>query len=181
MFREGYSGTGPGIFTPDGCAVSLYERLEVRDEPEVISRAVPAGASILELGCGTGRMTHALRDLGFVVTAVDESPDMLSRVHGVRTVLSSIESLDLAEHFDAVLLGSFLIHAPDPAPAQALLAHLHATRQTRRLRPAPARRLRLARQRPQRSEGSGRAVCAPPRIRVRWTPWCSSAGAAEPR
>jgi SAM-dependent methyltransferase len=121
-WREGYSGTGPGIVTPDGCAVSLYERLEVRDEPDVIARAVPAGASILELGCGAGRMTHALLQRGFDVTAVDESPHMLAHVHGTRTVLSPIEVLDLGELFDVVLLGSFLVHAPEPAQAQALLA-----------------------------------------------------------
>ncbi len=122
QWREGYHGTGPGIFTPDGCAVDLYARLRPGNEPDVIEAAVPAGASILELGCGTGRVTQPLRQLGFAVTAVDESPHMLSRVHGVRTVQSPIESLALGELFDVVLLGSFLIHAPEPAHAQALLA-----------------------------------------------------------
>jgi SAM-dependent methyltransferase len=37
--------------------------------------AIPAGASILELGCGAGRVTHPLVALGHPVTAVDESPD----------------------------------------------------------------------------------------------------------
>jgi SAM-dependent methyltransferase len=121
-WREGFSGTGPGIFTPDGCAVSLYERLKAGSEPYIISLAVPAGGNILELGCGTGRVTKALLQRGFTVTAVDESAHMLSRVHGARTVLSPIESLDLGELFDTVLLGSFLIHAPEPSRARALLA-----------------------------------------------------------
>jgi len=84
--RAGYDGTGPGAITPDGCAVGVYERMPVGDEPDIIERAVPAGAHILELGCGAGRVTHPLLERGFTVTAVDESPEMLERVRGARTV-----------------------------------------------------------------------------------------------
>ncbi len=109
--REGYDGTGPGAITPDGCAVELYSRIPVDDSPDLIAGSVPPGAAILELGCGVGRMTHPLLAHGFTVTAVDESPEMLERVRGARTVLSSIETLDLGERFDVVLLASFLVHA----------------------------------------------------------------------
>ncbi|MGW2346795.1 class I SAM-dependent methyltransferase [Streptomyces sp. NPDC001661] len=111
--RTGYEGTGPGAITPDGCAVELYSRLAVEDEPDVVAGAVPAGASVLELGCGVGRVTHALVERGFRVTAVDESPEMLERVRGARTVRGAIESLDLGETFDVVLLGSILVHTGD--------------------------------------------------------------------
>ncbi|MGV9271297.1 class I SAM-dependent methyltransferase [Kitasatospora sp. NPDC003701] len=119
--RNGYDGTGPGAITPDGCAVEMYERLPANGEPEVIERLVPAGARILELGCGVGRMTHPLLNRGFAVTAVDESAEMLARVRGARTVRSPIERLDLGERFDVVLLASFLVHAGDPAVRQGLL------------------------------------------------------------
>lgn len=120
--REGHSGTGPGVITPDGCAVQLYSRLSVGDEPDVIEAAVPAGASILELGCGAGRVTHALAARGFRVTAVDESPQMLECVQGVRTVRSPAESLDLGgETFDVVMLASFLVHTSDHRVREGLL------------------------------------------------------------
>lgn len=124
--REGHRGTGPGAITPDGCAVDLYGRLPARNEPDVVAQAVPAGATLLELGAGAGRVTEALAARGFVVTAVDESRAMLERVEarvpGVRTVHSPIETLDLGEErFDAVMLASFLVHAPEPATRQALL------------------------------------------------------------
>ncbi|MFJ9569725.1 methyltransferase domain-containing protein [Streptomyces sp. SID4944] len=110
--REGYAGTGPGAITPDGCAVELYRRLAVGAEPDVIASVAPPGASILELGCGAGRVTHPLVGRGFAVTAVDESAEMLAHIVGARTVRSPIETLDLgAERFDVVLLGSFLVHA----------------------------------------------------------------------
>ncbi|MYX99098.1 methyltransferase domain-containing protein [Streptomyces sp. SID486] len=119
--REGYEGTGPGAITPDGCAVELYARLPVGDEPDVVAAAVPAGAHILELGSGVGRVTHALLERGFTVTAVDESADMLSRVHGARTICGPIESLDLGEKFDVVMLASFLVHTGDEEVRRGML------------------------------------------------------------
>jgi SAM-dependent methyltransferase len=119
--REGYEGTGPGAITPDGCAVELYARLPVGDEPDIIAAAVPAGAHILELGCGVGRMTHPLLERGFTVTAVDESAQMLERVRGARTICGPVEGLDLGETFDVVMLASFLVHAGDVEVRRGLL------------------------------------------------------------
>ncbi|MEU5516299.1 class I SAM-dependent methyltransferase [Streptomyces griseoaurantiacus] len=119
--RAGYAGTGPGAVTPDGCAVELYSRLPVGEEPDIIAAAVPAGARILELGCGAGRMTHPLLERGFRVTAVDESAEMLERVRGARTIRRPIEDLRLDESFDVVLLASFLVHAGDEEVRRGLL------------------------------------------------------------
>lgn len=119
--REGYEGTGPGAITPDGCAVELYSRLSIGQEPDIIAAAVPTGARILELGSGVGRMTHPLLERGFTVTAVDESAEMLERVHGARTICSPIEDLDLGETFDVVMLASFLVHAGDAEVRRGLL------------------------------------------------------------
>ncbi|MGW0707647.1 class I SAM-dependent methyltransferase [Streptomyces sp. NPDC002643] len=122
QMREGYEGTGPGAITPDGCAVELYSRLPLRGEPEVIASVAPAGARILELGCGVGRMTHPLIERGFTVTAVDESAEMLERVRGTRTIHSAIEGLDLSEKFDVVMLASFLVHTGDVEVRRGMLA-----------------------------------------------------------
>lgn len=121
QMREGYEGTGPGAITPDGCAVEIWSRLPLRNEPDVIAGVAPAGASILELGSGVGRMTHPLLERGFTVTAVDESPEMLERVRGARTICSPIEKLDLGEKFDVVLLASFLVHSGDDEVRRGLL------------------------------------------------------------
>ncbi|MER5524578.1 class I SAM-dependent methyltransferase [Streptomyces sp. NPDC002677] len=119
--REGHKGTGPGSMTPDGCAVELYSRLAVGDEPDIIEAAVPAGSHILELGSGVGRMTHPLLERGFTVTAVDESGEMLERVRGARTIRGSIEGLDLGEKFDVVMLASFLVNTGDVEVRQGML------------------------------------------------------------
>ncbi|MFJ5549422.1 class I SAM-dependent methyltransferase [Streptomyces sp. NPDC093225] len=119
--RAGHHGTGPGAITPDGCAVDMYARLPAGEEPDVVAAEVPPGGRILELGCGAGRVTHPLVERGFRVTAVDESREMLDRVRGARTVCATIEDLDLGETFDAVLLGSYLVHTADLALRRALL------------------------------------------------------------
>lgn len=115
-------GEGPGTITPDGCAVELYRRIPARGEPEIILAAVPAGSTVLELGSGTGRVTRHLVAAGLDVIAVDESAEMLAQVTGARTVLSAIETLDLGQSVDAVLLCSHLLNVPDDEHLHTLLA-----------------------------------------------------------
>jgi SAM-dependent methyltransferase len=115
------SGSGPGAITPDGCSVELYAMLPARAEPQIIHGAAGPGASILELGAGAGRVTHPLLRLGHEVVAVDESPEMLERIHGAETVRARIETLDLGRRFDAVVLASHFINAPDREVRRTLL------------------------------------------------------------
>lgn len=109
----GERGTGPGVITPDGCAVELYRMLPPMGEPEVVHGAIPAGAGILELGAGAGRVTHRLVALGHPVVAVDESAEMLAWVSGAETVRARIQDLDLGRRFEVVLLASFLVNTDD--------------------------------------------------------------------
>ena len=115
-------GTGPGVITPDGCAVDFYAMLSPGREPEIVHAAAghPA-ASILELGSGTGRVTGALTALGHRVVAVDESPEMLAHITTAETVCARIEDLALDERFDVVLLASHLINVPAERVRQELL------------------------------------------------------------
>ncbi|WP_284743058.1 class I SAM-dependent methyltransferase [Amycolatopsis sp. RTGN1] len=107
--------------TADGCSVEVYRLLPPAGEPEIVHAAVPAGASILELGCGVGRVTHPLMELGHRVVAVDDSPDMLAHVRS-ETVCARIGDLDLGRTFDAVLLGSHLVNTALDSDRHALLA-----------------------------------------------------------
>lgn len=116
------SGTGDGVITPDGCAVDVYALLPAGREPEVIHGAIPAGASILELGSGAGRVTNPLVALGHPVVALDESAEMLAHVRGAETVCAGIEGLDLGRRFDAVVLGSHLVNTPDEGQRREFLA-----------------------------------------------------------
>ena len=52
--------------------------LAYRDIPEIVERHV-GGLRALDFGCGTGRSTRFLRELGFDVIGVDISASMLER------------------------------------------------------------------------------------------------------
>lgn len=97
--------------------MELYAALpESIDAAALIHAAVPEGASILELGAGTGRVTRPLLALRHPVVAVDESAGMLAHIRGAETVRSRIEDLRLGRTFDAVLLMSYLVAYGDRRP-----------------------------------------------------------------
>ncbi|UUV28024.1 class I SAM-dependent methyltransferase [Amycolatopsis roodepoortensis] len=114
-----------GAFTADGCPVEVYRLLPPGDEPGIVHAAIPEGASILELGSGVGRITHALLDLGHPVVAVDDSPEMLADVRADK-VCSKIEELRLDRVFDAVLLGSHLVNTASAVDREAFLSTARA-------------------------------------------------------
>ncbi|WP_103353972.1 class I SAM-dependent methyltransferase [Amycolatopsis sp. CA-128772] len=107
--------------TADGSPVEVYLLLPPDGEAEIVHAAVSPGASILELGCGAGRVTHPLVDLGHEVVAVDDSPSMLAHVRA-ESVCARIGDLELGRTFDAVLLASHLVNTPRVADRRAMLA-----------------------------------------------------------
>ncbi len=116
-------GAGPGVITADGCAVEVYRRLPPAGEAGLVHAAVPPGAALLDLGCGTGRIAAPLAALGHRVVGVDASPEMLALLDpAVTAVRSSIEDLDLPERFGGVLMASHLVNTPDAGGRTALLA-----------------------------------------------------------
>jgi len=115
----------PGEITPDGCAVDFYAILPPGEEPGIVHGAVPAGASVLELGCGTGRILRPLAALGHPVCGVDESAGMLAHLDGLPGVRSRIEDLRLDRVFGCVLLASTLVNTPSTRARAALLATAH--------------------------------------------------------
>ena len=101
--------------------MDLYLRLPYSGEAELIAPWIPGG-NVLELGCGVGRLTRHLLGHGYLVTAVDNSPDMLAHVPvAAAKICSSVEDLDLGATFDAVILASSLINTPLAAQRSALL------------------------------------------------------------
>lgn len=115
-------GTGRGAITADGCPVEVYLHFPNQGEADLIHATVPDGATVLDLGCGTGRIAHPLIELGHPVTAVDMSAEMLAHVRGADTVQSTIADLNLGRGFDVVLMASHLVNTPDDGDRHAMLA-----------------------------------------------------------
>ena len=114
---------------PDGSPVELYRRLPAADDLAALTEATDAGPpsfaagmTVLDLGCGAGRLANPLAARGCVVTAVDESPEMLAHVVGCQTMCARIEGLDLGRTFDRVLLAGNLVNVLDDGKRSAFLA-----------------------------------------------------------
>ena len=92
---------------------------------EIYAGLAPARGSILELGCGAGRLTLALAKQGFTVTGVDVAPAMLTQARTRAAALDptiaarldlrqgDMTALDLKQTFDLVICPYFtLAHVP---------------------------------------------------------------------
>lgn len=79
-------------------------------EPLVDLLAVVAGERVLDLGCGDGTLTVALRDRGARVLGLDASEAMVAaaRSRGLEVVCSTAEAMDFDMAFDAVFSNAAL-------------------------------------------------------------------------
>ncbi|MEM9070806.1 MAG: class I SAM-dependent methyltransferase [Myxococcota bacterium] len=95
---------------PEPYPAALYEAVHSGNHGDVgfYERACKGASSILELGCGWGRIARPLLRLGGRVTGLDVSDDLLSRarVHApeARFVKGDMRDFDLGERFDRVLI-----------------------------------------------------------------------------
>ncbi|MBP1860812.1 class I SAM-dependent methyltransferase [Rhizobium herbae] len=88
---------------------------------------LPAGARILELGCGGGQDSHAMLARGFDVTPTDGSPEMAEqaeRLLGRPVAVLAFDRLDETAAYDAVWASACLLHVPRQELA-AVLSRIH--------------------------------------------------------
>lgn len=116
------TGRGNATITTDGCPVEIYAASPSAGEAEIVHRAIRARGTVLELGCGAGRIAEPLARLGHGVTGVDDSVEMLRHLDLARAVVAKIEGVDLGEAYDAVVLASTLINTYDVEQRSAFLA-----------------------------------------------------------
>lgn len=124
---------------PDNYGDSWKDRAE---RASILSalEGIPAGATVLDLPCGTGRLTSMLIEQGYIVTAADSSPHMVARAQGsvertakpktgkdlhVRFDVRDVMNTKFRDgEFDAIVCNRLFHHFTEPAVRQAALLEL---------------------------------------------------------
>ncbi len=124
---------------PDPETIAFYDReaatyagwSERADLPKSFhdfAAALPAGAAVLDYGCGGGWAARALRDRGHAVTALDASAGLLAGLAdepGIAVIHGGFLDLPETARFDGVWASFSLQHAPR-AEMPAILGRLAA-------------------------------------------------------
>ena len=98
--------------------------------------AQETGSPVLEIACGTGRVSIPIARLGFAVTGVDIVPGMVERARSkavglpTRWIEGDARTFDLGEQFRLIFLTgnafqAFLTRADQEALLERVRAHLH--------------------------------------------------------
>lgn len=99
-------------------AQSFFDRtayLEVESLYAVFLPLLPAGAHILDAGCGSGRDTKAFRQRGYKVTAFDATPEMAelaTQFTGQPVQVMRFQEMAFVEEFDGIWACASLLHVP---------------------------------------------------------------------
>lgn len=91
-------------------------------------KRIPAGAHILELGCGGGRDAEAMIAAGFNLTPTDGTPEIAAQAEkrlGRPVRVMRFDQLESTAEFDAVWASASLLHVPR-ADLPQILARIHA-------------------------------------------------------
>jgi len=120
-------------YAPGSLSAAYYDLItdadvRLRGDEEIYAGLAPPGATILELGCGSGRLTAGLAGRGFRVLGVDIATAMLHQARARAAALppevggrielrrGDMTALDLKRAFDLVICPFFtLAHVPGGA------------------------------------------------------------------
>jgi SAM-dependent methyltransferase len=95
--------------------------------------AIPAGSSVLDLPCGTGRLTGILLERGYRVTGADSSPNMVGRARSLWAapapqvpfeVQDALKTSYADGAFDSAVCNRLFHHFLEAATRRAALAEL---------------------------------------------------------
>lgn len=103
---------------------------DIHGEATFVAGLRPAPARVLDAGCGTGRITVRLSELGYTVVGVDVDASMLGVAAAQAPDLdwrkANLADFDLAERFDLVLLAGNILPLLEPGTLEAVCRRLAA-------------------------------------------------------
>ena len=104
------------MFYADNASVyAARERNLPTSRLDAFLAALPAGASILELGCGAGQDAAYMLSRGFDITPTDGSAELVKEAEkliGRPVRIMRFETLDVSTAFDGIWAEASLLHVP---------------------------------------------------------------------
>jgi SAM-dependent methyltransferase len=103
------------FYTANAAVYAARDRNLPRKRLDAFLDALPAGAAILELGCGGGQDAAYMLSSGFDVTPTDGSPELAKEAEkhiGKPVRVMCFETLDSSDAFDGVWAEASLLHVP---------------------------------------------------------------------
>jgi SAM-dependent methyltransferase len=106
------------FYTDNAAIYAARERRLPRQRLDAFLAALPARATILELGCGSGQDAAYMLSRGFDVTPTDGSAELAKEAErrlGRPVRVMRFEALDATEIFDGIWAEASLLHVPRSA------------------------------------------------------------------
>jgi SAM-dependent methyltransferase len=97
-------------------------------EADYVTRLLPSGGSVLDAGCGIGRVAVELARRGYDVVGVDNDTSMLdvARQHDLPWFDGDLSTLDLGRVFDLVVCAGNVVVYLEPGTEAAVMQRLAA-------------------------------------------------------
>jgi ubiquinone/menaquinone biosynthesis C-methylase UbiE len=130
--RERFDEASVAAKYPAAYGDSHRDRCERRALEHALD-AIPRGSSVLDLPCGTGRLTGILLERGYRVTGADSSPNMVARARSLWRESAQEVAFEVQDAlkttypdgaFDAVVCNRLFHHFLEASTRRAALAEL---------------------------------------------------------
>jgi SAM-dependent methyltransferase len=99
---------------------------DVHGEAAFVASLEPRPSTVLDAGCGTGRVAIELSRRGFEVVGVDVDPAMLATARRLAPALdwreADLAAFDLGRRFDVVVMAGNVVHFVRPATEAEVIA-----------------------------------------------------------
>lgn len=96
---------------------------DMNDARQRFLKELPPKACILDFGCGSGRDTKAFLDAGYIVDAVDGSPELCriaSIYTGIQVQEMLFQDLHAGKEFDGIWACASILHLPKPELSETI-------------------------------------------------------------
>lgn len=104
--------------------ISGTQKADMKNARRRFLECLPQQARILDFGCGSGRDAKAFLDAGYVVDAVDGSPELCraaSEYAGIPVKQMLFQELDVKDVYDGVWACASILHLPKTELSEVLM------------------------------------------------------------